>query len=77
MVIKELGLVFTELGRPFVLRSELLQFQGVHNFLSFYQWNPAAHTTHKAFADLHNTIKQKISERGKTIIMVYNTGYSN
>ena len=39
-VIKELGLVFTELGRPFVLRSDngpcysLREFQ---NFLNFYQ----------------------------------------
>ena len=39
-VIKELGLVFTELGRPFVLRSEnrpCYSSREFHNFLSFYQ----------------------------------------
>ena len=40
MVIKELGLVFTELGRPFVLRSDngpCYSSREFHNFLSFYQ----------------------------------------
>ena len=39
-VIKELGLVFTELGRPFVLRSDngpCYSSREFHNFLSFYQ----------------------------------------
>ena len=40
MVIKELGLVFTELGRPFILRSDnrpCYSSREFHNFLSFYQ----------------------------------------
>ena len=40
VVIKELGLVFTELGRPFVLRSDngpCYSSKEFHNFLSFYQ----------------------------------------
>ena len=39
-VIKELGLVFTELGRPFILRSDnrpCYSSREFHNFLSFYQ----------------------------------------
>ena len=39
-VIKELGLVFTELGRPFVLRSDngpCYSLREFHNFLNFYQ----------------------------------------
>ena len=39
-VIKELGLVFTELGRPFVLRSDngpCYSLREFHNFLKFYQ----------------------------------------
>ena len=40
VVIKELGLVFTELGRPFVLRSDngpCYSSREFHNFLNFYQ----------------------------------------
>ena len=40
IVIKELGLVFTELGRPFILRSDngpCYSFREFHNFPSFYQ----------------------------------------
>ena len=57
-VIKELGLVFTELGRPFVLRSdngpcyssrEISQFP---KFLSGWTTSPAAHTIHKAMDSL-------------------------
>ena len=53
-VIKELGLVFTELGRPFVLRSDngpCYSSQGVPQlpeFLSGLTTSQAAHTTHKA-----------------------------
>ena len=42
-VIKELGLVFTELGRPFVLRLDngpLLQFQGVPQLPEFLLGGP-------------------------------------
>ena len=40
VVIKELGLVFTELGRPFILKSDngpCYSSREFHNFLSFYQ----------------------------------------
>ena len=53
-MIKELGLVFTELGRLFILRSDnrpCYSSREFHNFLSFYQVDhitPAAHTTPKA-----------------------------
>ena len=39
-VIKELGLIFTEFGRPFILRSDngpCYASREFHNFLSFYQ----------------------------------------
>ena len=39
-VIKELGLIFTEFGRPFILRSDngpCYASRKFHNFLSFYQ----------------------------------------
>ena len=39
-VIKELGMIFTEFGRPFVLRSDngpCYALRELHNFLSFYQ----------------------------------------
>ena len=42
-VIKELGLVFTELGRPFVLRSDngpCLQFEGISQFSEFLSGGP-------------------------------------
>ena len=52
-VIKELGLVFTELGRLFVLRSDngpCYSSREFHNFLSFYQVDhiTSRHTIHKA-----------------------------
>ena len=40
MLIKELGFVFTELGRPFILRSDngpCYSSREFHNFLGFYQ----------------------------------------
>ena len=39
-MIKELGLIFTEFGRPFILRSDngpCYASREFHNFLSFYQ----------------------------------------
>ena len=53
-VTRELGLIFTELGRPFTLRSDngpCYSSREFHNFLSFSTkstMSPAAHTTHKA-----------------------------
>ena len=49
-VIKELGLVFTELGRPFVLRSDngpCYSSREFHNFLNFYQgWDHITSSPH-------------------------------
>ena len=42
-VIKELGLIFTELGRPFVLRSDngtVLQFEGISQLPEFPSGGP-------------------------------------
>ena len=48
-VIKELGLIFTELGRPFILRSDngpCYASREFHNFLSFYQVNHITSSPH-------------------------------
>ena len=48
-VIKELGLVFTELGRPFVLRSDngpCYSSREFHNFLNFYQVDHVTSSPH-------------------------------
>ena len=48
-VIKELGPVFTELGRPFVLRSDngpCYSLQEFHNFLNFYQVDHVTSSPH-------------------------------
>ena len=77
-VIKELGLVFTELGRPFVLRSDngpCYSSREFHNFLSFYQVDHITSSPHhpqsNGFAEALVGISQetdgKICERGKTV----------
>ena len=48
-MIKELGLIFTELGRPFILRSDYgpcYSSREFHNFLSFYQVNHVTSSPH-------------------------------
>ena len=70
MVIKELGLVFTELGRPFVLRSDngpCYSSREVHNFLSFYQVDHVTSSPHypqsNGFAEALVGIAKKLMEK--------------
>ena len=69
MVIKELGLVFTELGRPFVLRSDngpCYSSREFHNFLSFYQVHHITSSPHypqsNGFAEALVGITKKLME---------------
>ena len=70
MVIKELGLVFTELGRPFVLRSDngpCYSSREFHNFLSFYQVDHITSSPHypqsNGFAEALVGIAKKLMEK--------------
>ena len=78
VVIKELGLVFTELGRPFVLRSDngpCYSSREFHNFLSFYQVDHITSNPHhpqsngfaEALVGIAKKPDGKICERGKTV----------
>ena len=69
-VIKELGLVFTELDRPFVLRSDngpCYSSREFHNFLSFYQVDHITSSPHypqsNGFAEALLGITQKLMEK--------------
>ena len=69
-VIKELGLVFTELGRPFILRSDngpCYSFREFHNFLSFYQVDHITSSPHypqsNGFAEALVGITKKLMEK--------------
>ena len=69
-VIKELGLVFTELGRPFVLRSDngpCYSSREFHNFLSFYQVDHVTSSPHhpqsNGFAEALVGIAKKLMEK--------------
>ena len=69
-VIKELGLVFTELGRPFVLRSDngpCYSSKEFHNFLSFYQVDHITSSPHypqsNGFAEALVGITKKLMEK--------------
>ena len=70
MVIKELGLVFTELGRPFILRSDngpCYSSREFHNFLSFYQVEHITSSPHypqsNGFAEALVGIAKKLMEK--------------
>ena len=70
VVIKELGLVFTELGRPFVLRSDNGPFYSskeFQNFLSFYQVGHVTSSPHypqsNGFAEALVGITKKLMEK--------------
>ena len=78
MVIKELGLVFTELRRPFVLRSDngpCYTSKEFHNFLNFYQVDHITSSPHypqsNGFAEALVGIAKKLMEKsvkeGKTV----------
>ena len=77
-VIKELGLVFTELGRPFVLRSgqwTLLQFEGISQLPEFLSGGPhhqqptlsTKQWIHWSFGGHRQEADGQIFERGKTV----------
>ena len=77
-MIKELGLVFTELGRPFVLRSDngpCYSSREFHNFLSFYQVDHVTSSPHypqsngfaEALVGITRKLMGKISGRRKTV----------
>ena len=65
-VIKELGLVFTELGRPFILRS-CYSSREFHNVLSFYQVDHITSSPHypqsNGFAEALVGIAKKLMEQ--------------
>ena len=70
MVIKELGLVFTELGRPFILRSDngpCYSSREFHSFLSFYQVDHVTSSPHypqsNGFAEALVGIAKKLMEK--------------
>ena len=76
VVIKELGLVFTELGRPFVLRSDngpCYSSRELHNFLSFYQVDHVTSSPHypqsngftEALVDIAKKLMEKSVKEGK------------
>ena len=69
-VIKELRLVFTELGRPFVIRSDngpCYSSREFHNFLSFYQVDHITSSPHypqsNGFAEALVGIAKKLMEK--------------
>ena len=70
VVIKELGLVFTELGRPFVLRLDngpCYSSREFHNFLSFYQVDHITSSPHhpqsNGFAEALVGITKKLMDK--------------
>ena len=70
VVIKELGLVFTELGTPFVLRSDngpCYSSRGFHNFLNFYQVDHVTSSPHhpqsNGFAEALVGITKKLMDK--------------
>ena len=69
-VIKELGLIFTELGRPFILRSDngpCYSSREFHNFLSFYQIDHVTSSPHypqsNGFAEALVGITKKLMDK--------------
>ena len=80
-VIKELGLVFTELGRPFVLRSDngpCYSSREFHNFLSFYQVDHVTSSPHhpqsNGFAEALVGITKKLMEKSVKEGKLWNYG---
>ena len=70
VLIKELGLVFTELGRPFILRSDngpCYSSREFPNFLSFYQVDHITSSPHypqsNGFAEALMGITKKLMEK--------------
>ena len=81
MVIKELGPVFTELGRPFILRSDnrpCYSSREFHNFLSFYQVDHITSSPHypqsNGFAEALVGIAKKLMEKSVKEGKLWNYG---
>ena len=80
-VIKELGLIFTELGRPFILRSDnglCYTSREFHNFLSFYQVDHITSSPHypqsNGFAEALVGIAKKLMEKSVKDGKLWNYG---
>ena len=80
-VIKELGLIFTELGRAFILRSDnglCYTSREFHNFLSFYQVNHITSSPHypqsNGFAEALVGITKKLMEKSVKDGKLWNYG---
>ena len=80
-MIKELGLVFTELGRPFILRSDnghCYSSREFHNFLSFYQVDHVTSSPHypqsNGFAEALVGITKKLMEKSVKEGKLWNYG---
>ena len=80
-MIKELGLVFTELGRPFILRSDngpCYSSREFHNFLSFYQVDHITSSPHyqqsNEFAEALVGIAKKLMEKSVKEGKLWNYG---
>ena len=76
MVIKELGMIFTEFGRPFVLNSDnspCYAFREFHDFLEFYIVHHNTSSPHypqtngfaEALVDISKKLKEKSVKDGK------------
>ena len=81
VVIKELGLVFTELGRLFILRSDngpCYSSREFHNFLSFYQVDHVTSSPHypqsNGFAEVSVGIAKKLMEKSVKEGKLWNYG---
>ena len=80
-VIKELGLIFTELGRPFILRSDngsCYCSREFHNFLSFYQGDHITSNPHylqsNGFTEALVGIAKKLMEKSVKDGKLWNYG---
>ena len=80
-VIKELGLIFTEFGRPFILRSDngpCYASRKFHNFLSFYQVDHITSNPHhlqsNGFAEALVGISKKLIEKSVKDGKLWNYG---
>ena len=80
-VIKELGLIFTELGRPFTLRSDngpCYSSREFHNFLSFYQVDHVTSSPHypqsNGFTEALVGIAKKLMEKSVKDGKLWNYG---
>ena len=80
-VVKELGLVFTELGRPFVLRSDngpCYSSREFQNFLNFYQVDHITSSPHhpqsNGFAEALVGITKKLMDKSLKVGKPWNFG---